>query len=105
MGAGARAILAKALRAAWERDFASAREVHGDDLELDRLDVAIDAQVLTLLATQAPVARDLREVLALKGIAMDLERVGDLARNVARSAERLAERPPTPTPPELRALG
>jgi phosphate transport system protein len=104
MGAGARAILAKALRAAWERDAAAAHEVHGDDLELDRLDVAIDAQVLVLLATQAPVARDLREVLALKGIAMDLERVGDLARNVARSAQRLSDRPPTPIPAELLAL-
>jgi phosphate transport system protein len=107
MGAAARAILAKALRAAFDGDAAAAREVHRDDLEIDRLDVEIDEQVLTLLATQAPVARDLREVLALKGIAMDLERVGDLARNVARSGERLAEgsRAGVPVPAELRSLG
>jgi phosphate transport system protein len=105
MGRAAQAILAKALDAAWSRKAAAAREVHGDDLELDRLDLAVDEQVLALLATQAPVARDLREVLALKGIAMDLERIGDLARNVARSAERLAAGDPVPVPEPLRALG
>jgi phosphate transport system protein len=48
--------------------------------------VAIDEAVLKALALQAPVAEDLREVLAVKMIATDLERVGDLARNIAKSA-------------------
>jgi phosphate transport system protein len=105
MGEAARAILAKALRAAWARDATLAAEVRRDDLELDRLDVAIDDRVLVLLATQAPVANDLREVLALKSVALDLERIGDLARNVARSAERLASMPGVAAPPELERLG
>jgi phosphate transport system protein len=79
--------------------------VRRDDLDLDRLDIAVDDQVLVLLATQAPVASDLREVLALKSFALDLERVGDLARNVARSAERLAGVPESEAPPELVRLG
>lgn len=104
MGDAARAILAKALRAAWDRDAALAAEVRRDDLELDRLDVAIDEQVLVLLATQAPVANDLREVLALKSVALDLERVGDLARNIARCGERLAGLPGIAAPPQLQRL-
>jgi phosphate transport system protein len=90
MGSLAEAILDKALRAVWERDARLADEVQADDLAIDRLDVAIDEGVLKALALQAPVAEDLREVMAIKMIATDLERVGDLARNVAKSARRLA---------------
>jgi len=64
--------------------------VADDDVEIDRLDVTIDEGVLRALALQAPVAEDLREVMAIKMIATDLERVGDLARNIAKSARRLS---------------
>src|SRR5574338_207365 len=90
MGGRAEAILDKALRAVWERDVRLADEVLTDDVEIDRLDVEIDEAVLKALALQAPVAEDLREVLAIKMIATDLERVGDLARNVAKIARRLS---------------
>jgi phosphate transport system protein len=90
MGGRAEAILEKSLRAVWERDARLAEEVSDDDLEIDRLDVAIDEGVLRALALQAPVAEDLREVMAIKMIATDLERVGDLARNIAKSARRLS---------------
>jgi phosphate transport system protein len=90
MGGRAEAILDKALRAVWERDIRLADEVLSDDVEIDRIEVEIDAAVLKALALQAPVAEDLREVLAIKMIATDLERVGDLARNVAKIARRLA---------------
>jgi phosphate transport system protein len=90
MGGRAEAILDKALRAVWERDARRADEVIADDLEIDRLDVEIDEAVLKALALQAPVAEDLREVLAIKMIATDLERVGDLARNLAKIARRLS---------------
>ena len=93
MGGRAEAILDKALRAVWERDASLADEVKADDIEIDRLEVAIDEAVLKALALQAPVAEDLREVLAIKMIATDLERVGDLARNVAKIARRLSAQP------------
>ncbi|MDH5305994.1 MAG: hypothetical protein OEW02_02315, partial [Myxococcales bacterium] len=50
MGSRAEAILAKALRAVWERDAALVDEIDRDDLEIDRLDVAIDEAVLKALA-------------------------------------------------------
>jgi phosphate transport system protein len=104
MGSRAEAILDKALRSVWERDGAAAAEVPGDDLAIDRLDVEIDDAVLKALALQAPVAEDLREVVAIKMIANDLERVGDLARNIAKSGARLSQRPPRPFPPILSRL-
>jgi phosphate transport system protein len=105
MGSLAEAILEKSLSAVWKRDRAAAREVQIDDLEIDRLDLAIDESVLRVLATQAPVADDLRGVIAAKMIATDLERVGDLARNIAKGALRLAEHPEVTIPVRLRTLG
>jgi phosphate transport system protein len=104
MGGRAEAILDKALRAVWERDGELAAQVRGDDVEIDRLDVAVDEAVLRALALQAPVADDLREVLAIKMIATDLERVGDLARNIAKSGRRLAGHPDYPLPATLTSL-
>ncbi len=101
MGSLAEEILAKALHAVFERSESLALEVARDDLEIDRTDVAIDDKVLQVLALQAPVAADLRGVVAVKMIATDLERVGDLARNVAKSAIRLAQRPQIPLPADL----
>jgi phosphate transport system protein len=104
MGGRAESILDKSMRAVFERDPALAAQVAGDDLEIDRLDVAIDEAVLKALALQAPVAADLREVVAIKMIATDLERVGDLARNIAKSALRLSRRLDVPIPAELARL-
>jgi Na+/phosphate symporter len=75
-----------------------------DDLEIDRLDLAIDESVLRALALQAPLADDLRKVIAIKMMASDLERVGDLSRNIAKSAERLIARPLVRPPAQLVGL-
>jgi len=105
MGSLAEAILEKSLLAVWKRDEALAGEVQTDDLAIDELDVVIDAAVLRALATQAPVADDLRMVIAVKMIATDLERVGDIARNIAKGASRLCEHPLVEQPAKLQGLG
>jgi phosphate transport system protein len=104
MGSRAEVILDKSIRAVLVRDPDLARQVAGDDLEIDRLDIEIDEHVLKALALQAPVAGDLRHVVAIKMIANDLERVGDIARNIAKSAARLAEREATMFPAMLSRL-
>lgn len=104
MGGLAEEILDKALRSTWRRDAALAETVMADDLEIDRLDVEIDQAVLNVLALRAPVAVDLRQVLAINTMATDLERVGDLARNIAGCARRLCDRDPVAPPAELRTL-
>jgi phosphate transport system protein len=104
MGGLAEEILANALRATWRREVPLAAAVKADDLEIDRIDVEIDEAVLNVLALRAPVAIDLRQVLAIKTMATDLERVGDLARNIAGCAQRLANRSPVAVPAELKTL-
>lgn len=104
MGALSEAILAKALKAVWTRDSEVASQVRGDDLAIDRLDVEIDEVIMRLLALHAPVASDLRAVLATKSLATDLERVGDIARNIADSAIRLSKAEAIEIPQELRGL-
>lgn len=104
MGGCCEAILAKALRSLFERSAELAAEVQEDDLEIDRLDVAVDEAVLRSLALQAPVADDLRRLLAAYDISTDLERVGDLSRNIAKSAARMAERPAVRLPDTLETL-
>ncbi len=98
------AILDKSLQAIWERDPAISLEVKADDIAIDRLDVEIDDTVLRILALDAPVASDLRLVVAVKSITTDLERVGDIARNIAGCARRLSEVPEIGLPPELHSL-
>lgn len=105
MGQLAEEILARALKAAWEADRDDASQVATLDLEIDRLDIEIDQSVLRHLALLAPVAQDLREVVGAKTMATDLERVGDLARNIAKCAIRLADRGGSELPPGLHALG
>ena len=104
MGDLAESILEKSLRSVWERSADLAAEVREDDLEIDRLELHIDEALTKFLGLTPPLARDLRQVLAIKGIAMDLERVGDLARNIAKSSVRLTEKPPLASFNELRAL-
>ena len=104
MGGLAEGILDKSLRAVWSRDLALSEQVMHDDLEIDRIDVEIDAAVLNVLALRAPVAVDLRQTLAIKTMATDLERIGDLARNIAGSARELSSRDPLTPPPLLRTL-
>lgn len=104
MGGLSEEILKKSMRAVFDRDCDVALEVAADDLDIDRFDLLIDEAVLRALALQAPVADDLRLVIAIKMMATDLERVGDLARNIAKCAVRLAEHPEVAVPSKLKDL-
>ncbi|PYP94231.1 MAG: phosphate transport system regulatory protein PhoU [Gemmatimonadetes bacterium] len=71
------------------RPRARARRPAQGDREVDHLELEVEETVIRLLATQQPMARDLRLLVAATKIANDLERVGDHAVNIAQSAERL----------------
>ena len=62
------------------------------------LEVEIEEECLKILALYQPVAGDLRFVVAILKINNDLERIGDLAVNIAERAMELAEAPPVPIP-------
>lgn len=65
--------------------------VDGDD-EVDDRCLGIEEHTLEVIATQAPVARDLRLLYSLTYMALHLERMGDLAVNIAKAAKRTADR-------------
>jgi len=74
-------------------DVTSARKIVASDLELNRLEEQVAELGAKLIATQQPVATDLRRILAALKIASDLERMGDLSVDIAKAAIRLEGHP------------
>jgi phosphate transport system protein len=87
----------RATRALLEVDLSLAEQVISDDVKVDDARAQCEEQAYALLALQAPVATDLRTVLAAIHAAESLERMGDLALHVAKAARR---RHPEPVLPE-----
>lgn len=104
MAALAEAALKKAVRALSDRNIPLADEVVEKDYEVNELEVAVDKHCLRLLALEQPMARDLRFIVGCMRIAVDLERVGDQAVNIAERAQFLSKRPPLPPNPAMDQL-
>jgi phosphate transport system protein len=94
MGGEVERQIQRSIEALTEIDPSKARAVIADDEGIDRMEVAIEEQAVSLLALQQPVAVDLRFLVAALKINNDLERIGDHAVNIAEGAERLAETQP-----------
>jgi phosphate transport system protein len=88
MGGLAEDRVRTAVRALIERDSASMADVLARDGDINRLHVEIDDRCFKLLALHQPMAGDLRTIVAAAKINSDLERVGDLAVNIAEAALR-----------------
>lgn len=78
----------RATTALLDADLALTEQVIGDDVKVDEARTAYEEEAYALLALQAPVATDLRTVLAVIHAAESLERMGDLALHVAKTARR-----------------
>lgn len=104
MSADAQAAVGTALEALTRRDAEQAHRVIERDRQLDLEEMAIEETVIELLATQQPMARDLRFLTGATKIANDLERVADHAVNIAQSAEQLQRQLSLTPPPELAEL-
>ncbi len=89
MGSIVDSAIEKSMTALYERDVEVAREVIQGDLVLNALRYEIEEDTLRLFATQQPTARDLRRLIAVIHIAVELERIGDHAEDIASLAERL----------------
>ncbi len=94
MGAKVETAIAASVRAVTERDGELARKVKAADVEVNRLEVDIDGACRRLLALRQPAASDLRFITTALKIVTDLERMGDLAVNIAERAIELAQAPP-----------
>lgn len=84
-----------------ERDVGLAENVIAEDQEIDRLEVELEEECLKILALHQPVAIDLRFVVAALKINSDLERIGDLAVNIAQQTRRMATISSGPAPFDL----
>ena len=102
MAESVRAAMRKATTALLKADREAANAVVARDAEVDDIYRQVEAKVADTIARQAPVASDLRMVITALHISADLERMGDLAEHVAKTALR---RHPSPAvPAELRPV-
>jgi len=86
MGGIGEDLLAKALRSVQGRDAALAREVIARDRTLDSMDLSLEETIVRIIATRQPAAAELRALIAAMKVASTLERIGDLAKNIAKRA-------------------
>jgi len=94
MGGLAEEHVRLAIKGLVDRDQALTGRVLGGDEPVNALHIEIDNRCFTLLALHQPMAADLRTIVAAVKINTDLERVGDLAVNIAQAATRYATHPP-----------
>ena len=97
----AASAMSRATTALLDADLQLAESVIAADAAIDRKREELDLLSFDLLALQQPVATDLRTIVTSMRMSADIERMGDLARHVAKVARR--RYPASPVPPELRA--
>ncbi len=93
-----------AVRALLDRDAEMAQRVEKRDVEIDHREVEVEEECLKTLALHQPVASDLRLLVAALKINSDLERIGDLAVNIARKAAAFASQGPMEIPFNLAGM-
>ena len=101
MGRLAGQLIRRSVEALRTRDVLAAEAVIRADDTIDALHLELEHRVVALLATQQPMAGDLREVASILAISIDLERLADHAEGVSRAARRLSTESPMP---ELEAM-
>ena len=98
MAAAVERAVYQATAALQDHNLTLARKVVAEDAEIDALENSVQEECLKVMALHQPVAADLRRVAAVLLISTDLERMGDLAVNIAERAECLT-RAAGPAPP------
>jgi phosphate transport system protein len=106
MGGLAETEVIDSVRAITKRDIALAQAVIARDTKLDELEIEIERKAIRLIAVRQPVADDLRRTVAAMKISGNLERCGDLAKNIAKRVLVIAEAEPiTPLARSIERMG
>lgn len=92
MGGMAEVAVQKAMDALVKGDDALAEEVIADDKKLDALESEVDKLAVRIIALRAPMADDLREVIAALKIAGVVERIGDYSKAIAKAGRKIEDR-------------
>ena len=101
-------MILKALKALKDQDPKMAKEVIAADLRVNELELAITDRCVLFIATEQPVAGDLRKIVACMKAVSDIERIGDYAVHAAKRAKELADEKyikPLIDIPKMLALG
>lgn len=94
MGSMVERAITRSIESMKKRDLEAARQVINDDLEVNRTRYEIEDDAIQLIATQQPMATDLRTIVAVLSIVTDLERIGDHAEGIAKITLLLGDEPP-----------
>ena len=94
MGGQVESAIHRSVRALVDRDAEQARQVMRDETRINHMEIEIDNLTTRLMALRQPMAKDLRFLTAAMKINTDLERMGDLAVNIAQRALSLIAQPP-----------
>lgn len=106
MGGLAEAQVADAVEAVARRDIGLAQSVVSRDHRLDELEKDVERKCIRLIALRQPMADDLRKTVAAMKISTSLERIGDLAKNIAKRAVVISEAEPmTPLTRSIERMG
>ena len=89
MGGHAEHAIEEAMRCLVQRDVEGAERVIENDKELDALEIETERRAVQLIALRAPMAADLRDVVAALKISSVVERIGDYAKNIARRVSQI----------------
>lgn len=105
MGGMIEAAIGQAMQALVERDVPLAEQVIAGDEKVNEIRFKIEEACLTIIATQQPIAGDLRSVVAAMHIAVELERMGDHAAGIARTVVLMSDEPLLKTIKKIPKMG
>lgn len=105
MGSRVEEEMKLALEALASLNLDKANEVYAADRAVNRLRFEIEEQCFSLIVTQQPAARDLRTIMTAMNVIVDLERMGDQAKGIAKVIPHLIKQPLVERPPELKQMG
>ncbi|MEA4906580.1 MAG: phosphate signaling complex protein PhoU [Chloroflexi bacterium] len=94
LGSMVEQAMLNAVEALKSRDLDAAKQIYDDDYQINEKRFAIENAILILIATQQPIAHDLRMLAAILEVITELERMGDYAKGVAKVALKLEGKEP-----------
>jgi len=94
MGSMVEKAISRAIEALKKRDLTQAHQIIADDARINEQRFSIEDKCIGLIATQQPVASDLRIIVAILNIITELERIGDYANGIAKITIMIGDEPP-----------
>jgi len=94
MGSMVGKAITSSVKALKERDLDLAHQIISDDLKINQKRFEIEERCVELIATQQPMASDLRIIIAILNITTEIERIGDYAMGIARIVVMIGDEPP-----------